>query len=71
MTQDSSNNNEIVDYNAEIALLLEDMQNQPEDIYGIQMELRQKISMMRAEGLPVPEDLKKLEADLDEALNID
>ncbi|RED48011.1 hypothetical protein [Aestuariispira insulae] len=58
-----------VDYNAEIALLINEMQGEPEDIHEIQMRLRQMISTMRAEGLPVPEDIKKLEAELDKALS--
>lgn len=62
---------ETVDYNADLALLMEEMQNQPRDVHEIQIRLRQKISMMRAEGLPVPDELKRLEASLDEALTVD
>lgn len=58
-----------VDYNAEIALLINEMQGEPEDIHEIQMRLRQMISTMRAEGLPVPEDIKKVEAELDQLLS--
>ncbi len=63
--------NETVDYNADLALLVEEMQKQPEDVHEIQIRLRQKISMMRAEGLPIPEDFLRLESSLDEALSVD
>ena len=62
---------ETVDYNADLALLMEEMQNQPRDVHEIQIRLRQKISMIRAEGLPVPDELKRLEASLDEALTVE
>ena len=57
-----------VDYNAEFSLLLNEMQDPPEDAHEIHMRLKQMISTMRAEGLPVPEDFKQLEARLDKEL---
>jgi len=57
------------DIKAEIALLFEQMINQPEDAHEIEVMLREKLNTLRAEGLPLPEDLaeleKKLEKDFD------
>ncbi|MTI11200.1 MULTISPECIES: hypothetical protein [Curvivirga] len=62
---------ETVDYTAEANLLIEEMNKQPDDVHEIQIRLRQKISMMRAEGLPIPENFIKLEAELDKALTVE
>lgn len=53
------------DYKAEIALLLSQMTGDPGDEHEIQMRLHALINTLRAEGLPVPDDLKELEADLE------
>ena len=50
---------------AQIALLLEQMVNQPEDQHEVQESLREKLSELRALGLPVPDDLAELERRLD------
>lgn len=50
---------------AQIALLLEEMVNQPEDQHEVQESLREKLSELRALGLPVPADLAELERRLD------
>ena len=56
---------------AEIALLLEEMENQPADKLELHETLLEKINELRTLGLPVPEDLaeleKKLSADLEKA----
>lgn len=52
------------DIKAEIALLFEQMVNQPEDAHEIEMVLREKLNMLKAEGLPLPEDLVQLEKKL-------
>lgn len=52
------------DIKAEIALLFEQMVNQPEDAHEIEMILREKLNMLKAEGLPLPEDLVQLEKKL-------
>ena len=54
-----------VDYQAELSLLLDEIQDQKGDAREILMRLQQMIATMRAEGMPVPDDLKKLMADLD------
>lgn len=59
------------DYKAEIALLLTQIDGDPGDVHEIHMRLHTIINTMRAEGLPVPDDLKKLEADLDAMFAVD
>mgnify|MGYP006928170652 CR=1 FL=1 len=49
---------------ASIALLMEQMTNQPEDMHEVQESLREKLSELRALGLPLPADLVALEAKL-------
>ncbi len=56
------------DLDAEIAYLLDVMEGELGDLREIEFRLQQVISTMRAEGLPVPEDLINLEAKLDRLL---
>ncbi|MEX5726803.1 hypothetical protein Ga0609869_000156 [Rhodovulum iodosum] len=49
-----------------IALLLEEIEKRPEDRHILQEELREKISELRAMGLPVPEDILRLEKELED-----
>lgn len=50
---------------AQIGLLLEAMVNQPEDQHEVHEQLREKLSEMRAMGMPLPADLVELERRLD------
>ena len=50
---------------AEIALLLNQMENQPQDLHELHLVLMEKLSEMRALGLPLPQDLIELEAKLE------
>lgn len=52
---------------AQIALLMEQMVNQPEDAYEMHEQLREKLTELRALGMPLPQDLVDLEQRLDEA----
>ena len=52
------------DLQAEISLLLTQMENQPEDPRELHELMREKISQMRAFGMPVPEGLLKFEKEL-------
>jgi len=54
-----------VDYNAELARLMTESQGDQGDAHEIHMRLKQMIATMRAEGMPVPQDFKDLEASLD------
>ena len=51
---------------AQIALLLEEMIEQPEDAHEVHEQLREKLSELRAMGMPLPDDLVDLEKRLDE-----
>lgn len=51
---------------AGIALLLEEIEKRPEDRHILQCQLRDKIAQLRSLGLPVPEDILKLEVELEE-----
>lgn len=50
---------------AEIALLFEQMVEQPEDVHQLAIEIREKLNTLKAEGLPLPEDLVALEKRLE------
>jgi hypothetical protein len=52
------------DYEAGIALLLEEMAQKPDDAHAIFLKLQEMLNTLRAEGLPVPDDLARLEAEL-------
>src|SRR5262245_28943117 len=53
------------DLKAEIALLFSQMENQPEDRHELYLQIREKLNEMRAFGLPLPEDLVRLEKELE------
>lgn len=51
---------------AEISLLLTQMQNQPEDSHELHEMLQEKLNEMKALGLPLPDDLVQLDKRLTE-----
>lgn len=53
---------------AEIDLLLAGMVNQPQDAHEIREQVREKLSELRAMGMPLPSDLVALEKNLDAEL---
>ena len=53
------------DLKAEIALLLNQMENQPEDRHELYLQIREKLNEMRAFGMPLPDDLVRLEKELE------
>lgn len=53
------------DLKAELALLINQMENQPEDRHELYLQIRERLNEMRAFGMPVPEDLVKFEKDLE------
>ncbi len=53
------------DWLAEISLLMNEMQGEQGDAHEIYLKIRQILDTMKAEGLPLPEDLVKLEEDLE------
>lgn len=50
---------------AELSILLTELEGQPEDAHEIYLRLRQLIASMRAFGMAIPEDLVELESRLD------
>ena len=54
------------DLEAEVALLMSQMDNQPEDRHEIYLQLREKLNEMRAFGMPLPQDLLDFEKALEE-----
>ncbi|MBD0414879.1 hypothetical protein [Oryzicola mucosus] len=57
------------DIKAELALLMQEMVNQPEDIRELEEQVRAKLIELRAQGLPLPADLVELERRLDADLD--
>lgn len=53
------------DLKAELALLINQMENQPEDRHELYLQICEKLNEMRAYGMPLPEDLVKFEEDLE------
>ncbi len=53
------------DLQAELALLINQMENQPEDKHELYLQIREKLNEMRAFGMPLPEDLVKFEEELE------
>ncbi len=51
---------------AAIYLMLEEIEKRPDDRHLLQEELRAKISELRALGLPVPDDILRLEDQLEQ-----
>jgi len=56
---------DLSDLEAEIAILINRMENEPEDRFELFMQLRERLNEMRAFGMPVPEDLLVLERAFD------
>ncbi len=50
---------------AELNLLLTQMENLPEDRHEFYLQLREKLAEIRAFGMPVPHDLLRLESELE------
>ena len=53
------------DLKAELALLINQMENHPEDRHELYLQIRERLNEMRAFGMPVPEDLVKFEEQLE------
>jgi len=49
----------------DISFLLTEMQNEPEDAHELYLQIKEKLDELRAYGLPLPDDLVKLETDLE------
>ena len=53
------------EFEAAIALLLTQMENQPEDRHELYLQIREKLNEMKAYGMPLPEDLVRIEEELE------
>jgi hypothetical protein len=53
---------------AEIGVLLDMLGDQPEDRFELAVQLKEKLNEYRAFGMPLPDDLVELEAELDKEL---
>ena len=49
----------------EIGLLLTQMQNEPEDRHELYLQIVQKLNELKAFGMPLPDDLVRLERNLE------
>ena len=57
------------DLKVRIAMLLDQMSHQPEDIHEAQETIREELAELRAQGHNPPQDLIDLEAELERQLN--
>lgn len=55
----------------DISFLLTAMQNEPEDPHEIYLQIKEKLGELKAFGMPLPEDLVRLEASLEEEFAAD
>ncbi len=53
-----------------LLMILDEATHQPEDLHELQEELREEIAGFEAQGLPVPNDIAKLEERLEVALSL-
>jgi hypothetical protein len=53
------------DKEAELGLLLTQMQNEPEDRHELYLRIRQTLNELKAYGMPLPADLVQFEHDLE------
>jgi len=51
---------------AEISLLLNKMEQQPQDLRELHEQIRTKINEMRSFGMPIPEDFLELEKKIEQ-----
>ncbi len=59
------------DIQAELGLLINRLENQPEDRHEIYLLIHEKLNEIRAMGLPVPSDLAALEKALSDEFIIE
>ena len=53
------------DIKAEIALLMIEMENQPQDLHELYEKIHEKLGELRAFGMPLPNDLVEMEERLE------
>ncbi len=53
------------DLKAELSLLINQMEDQPDDPHELYLHIREKLNELRAFGLPLPDDLVAFERELE------
>ncbi|MHA1164238.1 MAG: hypothetical protein ACTSP0_01460 [Alphaproteobacteria bacterium] len=56
---------DLMEFETEMNMLLTQMENLPEDRHEFYLQLRTKLAEFRAFGMPVPDDLLRLEKQLE------
>jgi len=56
---------------AAVLELLQEMDNDPADVHEIQLKVRRLLDRMRSTGMPVPDDLARLEQELSQEFERD
>lgn len=59
------------DLKAEIARLINQLENRPADWHELYLELHGKLNELRALGMPVPDDLSRFERELEAEFTAD
>jgi len=59
------------DLQAEISILLDEMEGDQGDSHEVYLRVRQLIRNLEAVGMPAPEDLLRLERELEEQFGVD
>lgn len=53
-----------LDLTAAINMLIEEMESEPDDLHEVHLKLREHLRQFRATGMPLPDDLVRLEQQL-------
>ncbi len=54
-----------IDLTAAINVLIDEMESEPDDLHEVHMKLRELLRQFRATGMPLPDDLVRLEQQLE------
>ena len=57
-----------IDLTAAINMLVDEMESEPDDLHEVHMKLRELLRQFRATGMPLPDDLVRLEKQLEETV---
>jgi len=53
-----------VDLTAAISVLMDEMESEPDDLHEVHLKLQELLRQFRATGMPLPDDLVRLEQQL-------